>query len=367
MKNRNDKLLAALELTNLGNWYFDSTTKQLTFSDSFIDQLVLTKNQYDYSLEQFSELILPEHRELWLKSIEKCAIEGTKFNCIISTKINNKGIYYFEVHGKGFLDDHKKIIGVTGLCQDITEKINLENELIAERNKTIQTAKMSTLGEMASGIAHELNNPLTVLSGFAFKLNKMANSEQEISKPLLIEYSDNIKAMIKRMGTIINGLRVFARDGSNQPSANVQLSKIVNDSLFLCKAQFENKKIKFEVKVDDSIIVNCREILISQVLINLLNNAYQSLKNDEKIYDKFVKLTCLEDSKWITIMIEDNGPGVPKEFQDKIFQAFFTTKKVGEGTGLGLSISKGIIESHQGELFLEQFEKLTRFVIKLPK
>ncbi len=367
VKDRTDKLTEAQSVAKLGSWHYDLNSKKFSWTDELFSLFELNKKEGELSLEAQSELILPEHRDEWRKAFTKCCSDGNYFNVLISTKASNGTTNYFEIQGKGLRNDSGALTALTGTCQSITEKINNEIELNAERNRSIQSSKMSTLGEMASGIAHELNNPLTVLSGFAFKLNKMATGDQEVSKSALVEYSDNIKAMIKRMGTIINGLRVFARDGSNQPKEKVQLSKVVNDSLFLCKAQFENKKIKFEVTVDDSIIIDCREILLSQVLINLLNNAYQALKNDPGIYDKFVNLTCSVEDKWVKIVIEDNGPGVPKEFQDKIFQPFFTTKKVGEGTGLGLSISKGIIESHQGELLLEQAEKLTRFIIKLPK
>jgi C4-dicarboxylate-specific signal transduction histidine kinase len=226
------------------------------------------------------------------------------------------------------------------------------------------SAKMAALGEMSAGMAHEINNPLTILLGHAHAIR----AKLEKSPEHLFAVDSSIKSIentVRRISKIIKGLRTFARDAANDPFRPAAVYRIVEDTLSLCHNRAHNLGI--EVKIENEISdleIDCREVQISQVLLNLLNNAIDAISNQEDKWIR-VKISQIEEN-YLQIQVEDSGHGIPKEIRDKMMQPFFTTKEVGKGTGLGLSIVKGIIESHSGQFKYNESSANTCFQIVLP-
>lgn len=240
---------------------------------------------------------------------------------------------------------------------------DLNHTLLETQEKMVSTSKMSALGEMAGGIAHEINTPLTVLQLLAENLEVMVQ-RKEIDKVKTIETTQLMMTTVDRVAVIVSGLRKFARNGAQDPLVPIAVQTLIDDTLSFCRERFHNNSIKLEITPCEGIKVDCRSTEISQVLLNLLNNSFDAI---ETYNDKWIKVDVRDLGDKVEISVNDCGPGIPFELQRKMMQPFFTTKPVGKGTGLGLSISKGIIEAHGGTLEIDQAVSHTRFVIRLPK
>lgn len=251
-----------------------------------------------------------------------------------------------------------------GISQDQTMHKELELELEKQKALAFQSAKLASLGEVAGGIAHEINNPLAIIAGYSDMMSRMAQ-KGHIDKNEVIRLTDSIQKTIQRLKLIVDGLRKFSRDGSKEDFKDVLLDQVVHDAVSFCEERLKRVGIRIilESQTNARSMISCRDIQIGQVLINLLNNSCSAVRTQS---DPWVSISINQTHAHYLIAVTDSGPGIPVDVQAKLFQPFFTTKDVGEGTGLGLSISKGIVEQHGGRLYLDTSCSNTRFVIELP-
>jgi C4-dicarboxylate-specific signal transduction histidine kinase len=235
--------------------------------------------------------------------------------------------------------------------------------LVEQKQALIASSKMAALGEMAGGIAHEINTPLGIFSLCADNLKELL-TQPEIDREIISETVQTVESTTARISKIIQGLRRFSRDASSDPVVAIPVQEIVSDAIALCQEQLAAQGIRLDVpKVSPHICVAGRSVELTQVLLNLLNNSRDAI---ESLNDKWIRLDCRETAGAIEISVTDSGSGIPIEVQQKLMQPFFTTKAIGKGTGLGLSISKGIIESHGGTLTYDTACTNTRFIMRLP-
>ena len=250
---------------------------------------------------------------------------------------------------------------------DLTEIKEAHARLEEERSRNFHAAKMATLGEMASGIAHEINNPLTVI------LNRVLQMKNQIKQdPPLIDAAvmnaDKVTDIVNRISKIIKGLRNFARDGAKDSYEFYPVRKILDETLDMCQSRFYYNNValrRFHYPDESALEVElfCVPVQIQQVLMNLLNNSFDAVVGKTP---NWVEIDLRIEGAHVWICVTDSGEGIPDLIKNKIMQPFFTTKDIGKGTGLGLSISRGIVEAHNGEIFLDDDSKNTRFVVKLP-
>lgn len=232
-----------------------------------------------------------------------------------------------------------------------------------QRVRMISAAKMSSLGEMASGIAHEINNPLTVISCKAEQM-RMRVERGNYSNSELENDLKKIENTTMRIARIISGLRSFSRDSENEEFQNVFIKDIFTDTLELCRERIKNQNIDLKLIIPEDLKTNVRPTQISQVLMNLIGNSIDAIENLE---EKWIELKVEELSNSILISVKDSGHGIDPQILEKIMLPFFTTKEVGKGTGLGLSISKGIIEDHKGQLIYNSKSENTNFLVYIQK
>ncbi|MDD5246278.1 MAG: ATP-binding protein [Candidatus Omnitrophica bacterium] len=262
-----------------------------------------------------------------------------------------------------------------GLQKEIREAYN---KLKETQDQLIQSEKLSALGQLASGVAHEVRNPLgIIMQGIDYLENKIANKESDIQDTLTM-----LKASVKRANRIIGSLLDFSRAASLDLNPE-DLNGILESSLSLVKVRFkfENINIVVETKNDLPRVMADKNKL-EQVFINILLNAMQSMPEGGKIVirafereeesfqndiGKKIPLNSLQPGeKVVMVEIEDSGPGVPEENLKKIFDPFFSTKGPNGGVGLGLSISRNIINMHKGGIYLEsQLGKGTKVTVVL--
>jgi signal transduction histidine kinase len=251
--------------------------------------------------------------------------------------------------------------------EERTQSLKESQETIIQQQQTlISTAKFSALGEMAGGIAHEINTPLAIISLRASQLEECI-LDNDIDSLDFLKMIEAIKKTTDRIAKIIQGLRFFAREGHDLPFEEISVKHLINETLSLCHEKMHNHGVLIETMDSDyfhNSSIRCRSVEISQVLLNLFNNSFDAVQETK---DKWIKIAVEEFTEYVSISVTDSGPGIPVELHEKILQPFFTTKEIGKGTGIGLSLSRGIITSHNGKLFLDTESPNTRFVVLLPK
>lgn len=248
---------------------------------------------------------------------------------------------------------------------DITQQIikkkilaDSEQALQLERLKSIQALKLSSLGEISAHIVHEINNPLTIISCIVELLPKV------ISDPVkLTSRTEELNKAVKRIVKIVHGLQKYSRSSSDDNRTDHPLFELAEVAVSLCalKSKRHDTTITTENKHEGSVF--CDEVEIEQVLINLISNAIDAVKNLEH---RWIKIQVFEESPDMILRVCNPGC-IPEDICEKLFVSFYTTKPVGEGTGLGLSISKDIITKHNGTLKLLKNRPDTCFEIRLPK
>ena len=244
-----------------------------------------------------------------------------------------------------------------------TELEVLNRKLKETQTQVIETSKFAALGEMAGGIAHEINNPLAIIHGKAGQLRDMAETGN-LDPASAITIAEKIEATAMRVARIVKGLRTFARDAKNEPMQQMSMRDIIQDTLDLCREKFKTHGVELRVpEIPPELNLRCRGVQISQVLLNLLNNAHDAI---EELPERWVSVEVQRRGDTLDLIVTDSGPGIPPEVRAKLMQPFFTTKPVGKGTGLGLSISRSIVESHDGKLQIDPGCPNTRFVVSFP-
>lgn len=280
-------------------------------------------------------------------------------------------------------DSHGAVI----LVQDVTLKVRMERSLI-------QNEKMLSLGEMAAGLAHEINNPLAAIISNLQTVNRrlsptmpvnidMAENvgiefrqlTQYLEQREIPKFLDGIQQASERAAKIVKTMLEFSHAHKSE-MAEYDLVKLVDESLELATNTFELKKddraqMPFIIRDFDSDIpaIECSASEIQQVLLNILLNAAQALQSAQTMTtEPMITIRIKTDAELVIIDIEDNGPGMPEKVQKQIFEPFFTTKEVGSGTGLGLSVSYFIVKQHhQGDIEVHSKPgQGTRFSIRLP-
>ena len=251
------------------------------------------------------------------------------------------------------------------ITSDITQRLMAEQQLI-------QAGKMATLGEMATGVAHELNQPLSVIKTACGYLMRKVKKKEQVEEVILKTMAEEIDSHVDRASRIIDHMREFGRK-SEVKKEKVQVNEALNKALEIFSQQLKLREIEVvrELKEDlPPILADSNRL--EQVFINLLINARDSIEEkwNHGHYEEGVKRIFLKTSShmgMVTIEIKDTGTGIPESIVDKIFEPFFTTKKVGQGTGLGLSISYGIVQDYDGVIRVETREgEGSNFIIQFP-
>ncbi|MEJ2363244.1 MAG: PAS domain S-box protein [Deltaproteobacteria bacterium] len=247
---------------------------------------------------------------------------------------------------------------------DVTERVKSEEQLI-------QASKMATLGEMSAGVAHELNQPLSVIKTAASFLTKKIDRNEPVATDILRELADEMDSQVDRASLIINHLRQFGRK-TDIRKVNVQLNDCISGTFTVLGRQLEVHGIKVEVDLDQELppIKGDRNRL-EQVFLNLIMNARDAMDEKQERagqdIEKVLRISSKTAGDRVLVAVSDTGPGMSEAVKEKIFEPFFTTKPVGKGTGLGLAISFGIVRDYDGIIEVQTAEgRGTTFTISFP-
>ncbi len=249
-------------------------------------------------------------------------------------------------------NSRKAMIHIMSDLKETTAEVQRrEQELREKQEQLVQAGKLATLGELTTGVAHELNNPLNNIGlfvGNAIDLIDLGMADTDAKRILQELY--NAMQQVRKATEIISHLRTFGRAASVSREP-VMINQVVERAISLMREQLRLRQIEVDLQFPpEDVIVIGNAIQLEQVFINLLTNARDAMTNMPR---KVITITCACLEQRVDICVSDTGPGIPAGLERRIFDPFFTTKEVGAGTGLGLSITYGIIKEHRGTITVE--------------
>lgn len=306
--------------------------------------------------DAYSYYVNPSDREQYLELLSQTGL------------VDNRKMEFSDANGRRFwgavsarLIEFNGEMVVVSNTRDLTDEIAVQAELASQREMLFQNEKMSALGELLAGVAHELNNPLSVVVGHALMLR------EEITDPHTVKRIEKISSSAERCAKIVKTFLAMARQRPAKMET-LDIASLVNTAADVAGFGVAGDMIDIKICVDDDL----PDILadpdqITQVVINLIINAEQAMAKSGEGDKIEISAAMNKQKSALEISITDNGPGVPKKLQPRIFEPFFTTKDVGEGTGIGLAFCHRILHSHGGNIWLDSdYNKGSRFVLSLP-
>lgn len=267
---------------------------------------------------------------------------------------------YLTVNAQPLWDEHGNIHGSMATFQDITRSLRKEKAV-----KTINASKLEALGVLAANIAHEMNNPLGVIKTSVSAVKCMLKENEPAE--LLLRQLNVIDSTASRISEMANALNNLSRNTKDEMLSESSVRDIIKDVSSLLHSSLTSKNILFVLEDTDGSMeerLYCFRIQLSQVLINVIRNAVDAVEEQN---ERIIRLTLRKDKTSFYFQISDSGPGVPGHVKKHLFEPFFTTKPFGKGTGIGLSISREIMKKHKGEIYLDQKEGPSCFVVKIPR
>jgi PAS domain S-box-containing protein len=269
---------------------------------------------------------------------------GQRTFTIIRTATNEPLQLSLKAVYTGEADDNLNIVIA---MEDITEQVRMQEQQKIARQQLYRSARLASIGTLASGVAHEINNPLTAILGFSSALLGRIRAEEPIEGNDLKEYLEVINTEALRCRDIVENLSKFAREGE-VAMVNVKLRTCVEDAVKLTHSRAAKANITIEMNVDSGAIVVGDANKLEQVFINIIANSIDFCPSGSKVTIRNVPSD--ETERYCRIIVADNGPGIGADILPKVFDPFFTTKEVGEGTGMGLAICYKIIEECNGRI-----------------
>ncbi len=248
---------------------------------------------------------------------------------------------------------------------ELTHVVTTFTDVTAERQKQamlVQSAKLRSLGQMAGGIAHEINTPLTIIL-FTTGLLRGDLRSQDHNVETMEKRIEKIERTTCRIESIVRGLTAFARDTSSDPIEAANLCSVIEEGLGFFRERAKLRGVALEVHCSSDIMVSCVRNGVAQVIVSLVGNSFEAV---DELEDRWVKVFVCSDDTRAYITVSDSGLGISESIVDNIMTPFFTTKEVGKGMGLGLSISRSTIEDMGGVLYYRPRNGHTAFHIELP-
>ncbi|HLJ32646.1 MAG TPA: ATP-binding protein [Ktedonobacteraceae bacterium] len=262
-------------------------------------------------------------------------------------------------------NSRKAMIHIMSDLKETTAEVERrELELREKQEQLVQAGKLATLGELTTGVAHELNNPLNNIGlfiGNAIDLIELGMADPQH----ILQELHSAMQQVRKATEIISHLRTFGRAASVSYEP-VVVNQVIQSAISLIQEQLRLRQIEVVLQFPpEDVIVTANAIQLEQVFLNLLTNARDAMVN---ALQKTITIVCTLTADVVEIGFGDTGPGIPAGFEKRVFDPFFTTKEVGAGTGLGLSITYGIIKEHQGTITVENRPDAGAFFfIQLPR
>ncbi|WP_415766396.1 ATP-binding protein [Pseudomonas sp. ZB1P45] len=302
-----------------------------------------------------------EQREAFLQRLSRLSPEFPISTAEINLQLPGREHAWWVWSDRGVFDEHGHLLEIQAVGRDNTEVRRAQQQLT-------QSAKMATLGEMATGLAHEINQPLNVMRmAIVNVLKRLSNGDAQID--YLTDKLNRIDAQVQRAARVVDHMRVFGRRSEIEQHP-FNPAQAIEGTLSLLAEGMRGKGVDLRVS-ETGFDVQVRGYVdqLEQVLINLMVNARDALlgkREADREFKPWISVYAERDVDSVRLWVEDNGGGIDPRLLERIFEPFFTTKPVGVGTGLGLSVSYGIVENMGGKLSVRNSVEGARFCIELP-
>lgn len=358
MKNKTEQAQVALACLPIPVCWFNEELNFMGGNHKFLALLNLSEEQI--LGEHFSHVFDSYGLISTISSFIKSEKVSAEFNQ--SLLLNRKLSHFKFILQK--CGDSDRMILLT--IEDVSLLVDKNHELETLKAKTTEASRMAILGEMTSGIGHEINNPLTVIMAQTDILrDKLRLTSGHVDAEDFIKRLDRISTTGVRIEKIIRGLRMFSRDSTNDPFQSTLVSELISESMELCIEKLKDQQIRLIIDdIDPGLEIDCRPSQISQILLNLIGNSRDAIASMD---EKWIRLQVKDMGGSVQFSLIDSGRGIPENISAKITETFFTTKENGRGTGLGLSITKKIVDSHFGNFYVDRDCPNTKFVFEVPK
>lgn len=284
----------------------------------------------------------------------------------------NLKVYFIDADGqqKATLCGAKKVISagieiVHVWCKDVSKNENLENRVKELEVSDLHSNKLAFLGEMTSEITHELGNNIMSIS-LSLDLLNMKKMKAQSSIHDYEKTIDVVQRSIGRMQKLIMGVKHLSYTDNTHEFVDASVSDIIDELQMIFNNVIHKEGYEFEIIYNTvkTKTIYCEQTHLIQGVMNLIKNSVDAISEHD---EKWIKVELKEDSSCFQFIVSDSGPGISKEFKDKIFKQYFTTKGKGKGTGIGLSVAGKVADIHSGRFFLDDSKPQTTFVIEIPK
>lgn len=357
-------LAEAQRIAHMGNWEWDTQTGEMRWSDEMYRICGWTRETFDGSYEAFLDLIHPEDQETVKDAIHKTMTEGAKTEIEYRLIRRDGSVREVLQRAERLSEGAGKSGRLMSTIQDMTLQNQAERELQKAKDVLTQSEKLVSIGRLSAGVAHEILNPVNIISVELQLLLKMEALSQEAKAELTV-----CTEQVKRIVAIAEGLKQLSRIPVQKTMKN-DMGSVIDHILSLSSSQLRIEGIETEVHhPPDLPAVPMEREKIEQVILNLITNAIDAMEGKEK---KVLRIStsrekAIEGEDCVRVVIADSGTGIQEKDASVLFDPFFTTKEPGKGTGLGLFISYGIIHDHRGRIWAENNEwGGASFFIELP-
>lgn len=337
-----------LDTLGIGLWNYDMITNKQHWDHSMYKLYGLTPEDFQGDLSAWRNLLTKESKDIVNSDWERVLNGERELYSTYEVITKNGTKKYIGSRSKVLFNKKNQPIKMYGINWDRTTEAELEKSYQQERAKALHNSKLASIGQLAAGVGHEINNPLAIISGQTAVAEQLIRSGSP--QEMIIDRFKKIDVAVNRIANIVKGLRTFARSDDNQ-IVDFNGNELVKETVEMLQDLFrrEETNLVLNATVSDFIIHGNRGRL-QQLMVNLITNAKDATigKENRKI---IVETSLLKGELLLTV--SDNGSGIPESIREKIFEPFFTTKDVNKGTGIGLSLVNTIVKEHNGKIALD--------------
>ncbi|QDT43509.1 Sensor protein FixL [Gimesia alba] len=343
MQNMHNRLFEAQRLAHIGSWEWSIQNHSLWWSEEVYCILGIIESPIEPDFDSFLEMIHAEDRELVQRVISNTLQNDLPFS--IEHRIQRPNGEIRHVHNQAALKKSPdgETLMMYGTIQDMTEKFETSKMVQEYRDELAHVSRLAVMGELAAGLSHELNQPLTAIANYSSSMKYLLEQGSDIS-----ELVSKIETQCLRSGDIVRRLKKLAKKRKQQRLL-FNILESIHNALQLMNYQIRLNQIQVEVKSESKFItVYADRVQIEQVLVNLIKNAVEAMEDTPLPRRLTITLETGYDSSTL-ISVADTGMGIPKELTDRLFTPFTTNKE--EGLGIGLSLSRSLIDASDGKLW----------------